>query len=215
MSSAKNKKQYKTIALALSLCVIFLWAMLGTGASLAWFNDTSTDTKNIFHVANFELAVSYKDEAGEWAPIDGATSVFDDDAIYEPGYAQVVYLKVENKGDCAFQFRTAVSVDKYTEAVNGFGQSFSLHEYLKFGAVFAESEQAAADKVTSRDDASQIATMKLSNYWDTVVTLEAGSVTYMAMVVYMPVEIGNESNYRGDVVPKIELGLIFNATQQA
>jgi predicted ribosomally synthesized peptide with SipW-like signal peptide len=212
---AKNKKQYKTIALALSLCVIFLWTMLGTGISLAWFNDTSTDTKNIFHVANFDLAVSYKDKSGEWIPVDGSTSVFDDDAIYEPGYAQVVYLKVENKGDCDFQFQSAVSVDKYTEAINRLGQPFSLHEHLKFGAVFSESEQAAADEVKDRDDASRIATMKLSNYWDKSTTIEAGGVTYMAMVVYMPIEIGNESNYYGDVIPKIELGLVFNATQQA
>jgi predicted ribosomally synthesized peptide with SipW-like signal peptide len=215
VSSEKNKTQVKTIALALSLCVIFLWALLGTGVSLAWFHDTSTETKNIFHVANFDLAVSYKDETGNWMPIDGSTSVFDDDAIYEPGYAQVVYLKIENKGDCAFQFQSAVSVDKYTEAVNGLGQPFSLHEHLKFGAVFAESEQAAAGKVQTRDDASKIATMKLSHYWEKSATLEAGGVTYMAMVVYLPVEVGNESNYRGDIVPKIELGLIFHATQQA
>jgi predicted ribosomally synthesized peptide with SipW-like signal peptide len=212
--AAKNQTKYKAIALALSLCVIFLWAMLGTGVSLAWFNDTSDDTKNIFHVANFDLAVSYKDKAGNWIPIDGSTSVFDDDAIYEPGYTQVVYLKVENKGDCAFNLRSAVSVDNYTEATNSFGKPFALHEHLKFGVVFAENEQTAIDEVAKSDAPTRIATMKLSQYWENSTTLEAGGVKYMAMVVYMPKEVGNESNYIGEVIPKIELGLIFSATQQ-
>ena len=214
MRAIKKKRQYKTIALALSLCVIFFWSLLCTGVSLAWFNDTSTDTKNIFHVANFDLSVSYKDKAGNWIPIDGNTSVFDDNAMYEPGYVQVVYLKIENKGDCAFRFQSAVSVDKYTEAINRYGKPFSLHEHLKFGAVFAKNEQSVIDEVGNRDAAHRIATMKLSNYWEESSIIEAGDVTYMALVVHMPKDVGNESNYTGDTMPRIELGLVFKATQQ-
>lgn len=36
----------------------------------------------------------------------------------------------------------------------------------------------------------------------------------MALVVRMPEEVGNEANYRGDDIPKVELGIIVKADQQ-
>ena len=44
--------------------------------------------------------------------------------------------------------------------------------------------------------------------------LEAKDTVYMAVIVCMPEEVGNEANYRGTVVPRVELGLIVSATQQ-
>ena len=34
-------RPYKKIALSLALCLLLIWGLLGTGASLAWFKDTS------------------------------------------------------------------------------------------------------------------------------------------------------------------------------
>ena len=214
MKPNAKKKPYKRIALALSLCAILIWALLGTGASLAWFTDTSEEVTNIFHVADFELSVSHRLDNGKWEPIDGKTDIFDDEALYEPGYVQVVYLKVENKGDRAFDFYTAVSVTDYTVATNVFGQHFHLQEYLKFGVAIADSEEAMEDKVATRDLAKEIARMKLSNYETDVAALEPGETAYMALVVRMPEEVGNEANYRGDVVPNVDLGIIVKADQQ-
>ncbi|MBQ8202988.1 MAG: hypothetical protein IJZ75_01750 [Clostridia bacterium] len=56
--------------------------------------------------------------------------------------------------------------------------------------------------------------MKLSNYATDEASLEAGKTVYMAIVVHMPEGIGNEANYRGDEIPKVELGIIATATQQ-
>lgn len=214
MSTTAKKKPYKRIALALSLCALLIWAILGTGASLAWFTDTSEEVTNIFHVADFELAVSHRLDNGTWEPIDGKTDIFDDEALYEPGYVQVVYLKVENKGDRAFDFYTAVSVTDYTVATNVFGQHFHLQEYLKFGVAIADSEEAMEQKVATRALANEIATMKLSNYSTDVAALEPGETAYMALVVRMPEEVGNEANYRGDVIPRVDLGIIVKADQQ-
>ena len=44
---AQKKKPFKKIALALSLCLILLWTVLGTGASLAWFTDTDEEVKKL------------------------------------------------------------------------------------------------------------------------------------------------------------------------
>lgn len=214
MSKVVNKK-YKKIALALSLSILIIWGILGTGASLAWFTDTSEEVTNIFHVANFELEVSHRLDDGSWESIDGKTDIFDDEALYEPGYVQVVYLKVENTGTVAFDFHTAVSVLSSNTAINKYGQEFWLHEYLKFGIAFADSESAMEDLVSTREKAVEIATMKLQNYdSDDVVSLDAGAVKYIALVVRMPKEVGDDANYRGDVIPKVELGLIVKADQQ-
>ena len=214
MSNPVKRKPYKRIALALSLCAIFIWAILGTGASLAWFTDTSEEVNNIFHFANFELAVSHRTDEGKWESIDGKTDIFDDDALYEPGYVQVVYLKIENKGDRAFDFYTAVSVTDYTAATNVYGQHFLLQDYLKFGIAVAETEAEMNEKVATRAQANEIATMKLSRYETDVAALGSGETAYMALVVRMPEEVGNEANYREGDIPRVELGIIVRADQQ-
>ena len=214
MRQSVKKKSYKRIALALSLCTILIWGLLGTGASLAWFSDTSEEVTNIFHIADFEIAVSHRLDNGTWELIDGNTKVFDDEALYEPGYVQVVYLKVENKGDRAFDFYTAVSVTDYTEATNVFGQPFQLHEYLKFGLSIADSEADMDAAVENRMLAKQIATRELSNYSTDIAVLEPGETGYIALVVRMPEEVTNEANYRGNAIPRVELGIIVKANQQ-
>ena len=80
MKRPAKKKPYKKIALAFSLCMVILWAVLGTGASLAWFTDTSETMTNIFHFGEFDLEVSHRTKDGKWETIDGKTEVFDDSA---------------------------------------------------------------------------------------------------------------------------------------
>ena len=60
MTEESNERAYKKLALVLSLSLIIVWMILGTGASLAWFTDTSEEVKNIFHVAEFDLEVSHR-----------------------------------------------------------------------------------------------------------------------------------------------------------
>ena len=214
MKKLANRKLYKRFAVIFSVCAILIWAVLGAGASLAWFSDTSEEITNIFHFGEFDLVVSHRTENGEWVEIDGNTSVFDNEALYEPGYVQVVYLMVENRGEVPFDFHTAVSVLDSSTATNAFGQKFWLHEHLKFGVAIADSENAMDAMVSTRENANAIATMKLQNYATDVASLEAGQVAYLALIVRMPEEVGNEANYRGDVVPKVELGIIVKAEQQ-
>ncbi len=213
MKQQHKKTPYKRIALVLSLCALIVWGILGTGASLAWFVDTSEEVTNIFHTANFDLEVSHRTDEYKWESIDAKTDIFDDEALYEPGYVQVIYLKVENKGDRAFDFYTAISVKGSTTAINVFGQKFWLHEHLKFGVAIAGSKAEMEEAVSSREKANAIATMKLQNYSTDVAPLAPGETAYLALVVRMPEEVGNEANYREDDIPKVELGIIVKAEQ--
>lgn len=209
----KKNKKYNKFALSLSMCLMIIWGILGTGTSLAWFTDTSPEVKNIFHIAEFDLVVSYKTPNGAYKEITADTPIFDDQALYEPGYMQVVYLKVENKGSVDFVYKTAVSVTDFTTAINVFGNEFWLQDYLKFGLAAAEDEADLSRKLSTRALAKAYMTEPLNNYSAQKALLKAGEDTYMALIVGMPEEVGNVANYRGDVVPRVELGVIVSASQ--
>lgn len=220
MSEKRRRKPYKRIALVLSLCAILASAILGTGASLAWFSDTSEDVENIFHFADFDVKVSYWDE-NVWKEIAANTKIFDENAIYEPGYVQVVYLKIENKGSVPFDFKTTVTPENYVEATNVYGEQFKLQDYLRFGLEFDVSATALEERTDTRDEAKAIATENLgvyfsnnSDYTTNESALGAGSTAYAALVVAMLETVGNEANYRGDDVPEVHLKIIVSASQQ-
>lgn len=208
-----NKKYYSRIALVLSIVALIAWGIMGTGASLAWFAD-SDEVKNIFHFAEFDLTVEYKDENGEYQDLEGTTELFDNGALYEPGYTQVVYFRITNNGTVPFDFKTAVSVTDYTPAANVFGQSFNLQDHLRFGLVTAKTESRLMELVDTRAEAAACATMALSNYSTEVAELGAKETVYMALVVRMPEEVDNVANYSGETIPRVELGVIVTATQQ-
>lgn len=207
-------KMYKKTALLLSVALMIIWSVMGTSTSLAWFTDTDDEVKNVFHFADFDWKVSHRLADGTWEQVEQTTKVFDDEALYEPGYVQVVYLKVENLGMMPFDCRTAVSISNYTEATNVFGQKFHLQDYLKFGVITASTEEKLFELVATRNLAEEIADMPLSNYATESASLTGGSTVYMALVVRMPKEVDNVANYREDVIPRVELGLIVSATQQ-
>ena len=209
-----KKTPYKRIAMALSLCALLFWGILGTGASLAWFTDTSPEINNIFHFANFDLTVSHRLTDGTWEEVNEKTEIFDKEALYEPGYTQVVYLKVKNNGTVPFRFDTAVNVNGCIKATNVFGQPFMLQEYLKFGLTTADTEAAMKNSVPNREAAVEIADEPLHNYYNSgSFELAPGAEKYIALVVRMPQEVGDVANYRGDTVPKLELGITVKADQ--
>lgn len=207
-------KIYRKIVLILGLCALLIWTVLGTGTSLAWFSDETPEINNIFHFADFEVEVSHLDDNGEWELIDGETDVFDDQALYEPGYVQVVYLKVKNVGDRAFTFSTAVNVNGCNKATNVFGQPLLLQEYLKFGALPDLSESDVKSGVPNRQKAIEIAKNPLHSY-DKIGTarLNPEEEAYLAIIVRMPEDVDNVANYRGTDVPTVELGITVKAEQ--
>lgn len=213
MSTVQKKKTHRKIALILSVCFLIVWACLGTGASLAWFSDTSPEVNNIFNFADFELEVSHRLEDGNWENVDSTTQIFDDEALYEPGYTQVVYLKVQNKGTVPFEYKTAVIVNDVTIATNVFGQRFNLQDYLRFGITVADSEADMDNSVANRELAKRLAVTELNDYTTQKATLNSGEAAYMALIVRMPEEVTNVANYRLTDIPTVDLGVVVTADQ--
>lgn len=213
-----NRKKWIKVSLALSACLFVLWWALGTGATLAWFSDTDT-VRNEFQIGLLKLDVSYKNDiVTEYTPLQGTTKAFNDQALYEPGYTQVVYLKIDNLGEVDFKYKVAVTVDKVIAGKNALGEDIYLPNYLRYGVVFAETEAELQEAVKSRLEARTQAL----NDWGTLgtwseispYTFEAGEAPhYAALIIYMPEKVGNVANYRGAIAPSVELGITVFAQQ--
>ena len=208
-----NKKQIKKIAFVLSLCLFVVWGVLGTGASLAWFSDTTPNLKNVFHISDFDLKVEYKAADGNWYDLQENTELFKKDALYEPGYTEIVYLKVKNNGDMPFNWHTAVRVYKYTEGINKEGASFKLQDHLLFGIAEDTSLDTLEEKVSTRYLTRAIATEELNDYSTEVARLNDGDTRYIAIVVRMPEEVTNVANYKPPHQPEVHLSVIVSASQ--
>lgn len=220
-----DQKKWRKTALALSAFLFVLWWALGTGATLAWFSDVET-VRNEFRIGTLDLDVSYKNDAStKYNDLKGATEVFYDKALYEPGYTQVVYLKIDSDGDVDFKYKVAVTVVGSEPGISILGTPIYLNEYLQYGVVFAETEAALKEMVQSRLDAKEYAEIDGSSLgtWSPIspYTFEVQKnvenpeyAHYAALIVYMPEEVGNAANYcRGSQVPKVELGITVFAQQ--
>lgn len=204
---------YKKIALVLSLCALIVWGFLGAGTSLAWFADTSPEINNIFHFANFDLDVYHQLTNGSWIEVTDQTELFDKNARYEPGYVQVVYLRVDNNSDCDFLFQTAVNVNGYDPAINVFGQTFKLQDHLRFGITISATPEEMKNSVATRALAAEVAQVRPHNYDPKATPLKAGKSAYVALVLRMPEEVTNIANHQGDKFPTVELGITVRADQ--
>ena len=210
-----KRRIFTKTALALSVCLMIIWCILGTGSSIAWFVDESPEIRNNFNFAEFKLVVSHKTENG-YEEVESNTKIFDDEALYEPGYVQVVYLKIENKGTVGFNYDLAVvpNLQTIVRAKNVYGQDIYLPEFLKFGVVFADTEAELTQKLETRDLAEQQATAALSSYTSKPDNLQAGREAFAAVIVRMPEEVGNAANYRDNKPPCVELGITVQAMQE-
>ena len=212
-----KRKKWRKAALALSGCLFVVWWALGTGATLAWFSDVET-VRNEFQIGLLDLDVSYKNDIiTEYTPLKGATEVFYDEALYEPGYTQVVYLKIDNNGDVDFNYKVSVTVEKFTNGKNAWGEEIYLPNYLRYGVVFAEKESELREQVKSRLNSRVHATNEwgMLGTWSKVspYVFEAEEDShYAALIIYMPEEVGNAANYRV-FEPKVELGITVFAQQ--
>lgn len=204
-------------AMILSVCLLALWAILGTSTTIAWFTDTTPATKNTFTIGELNLDVFYKNDiVTDYTPVEADTSIFNYQALYEPGYTQVVYLRVENNGEIAFNYKVSVDRYSYVDSVNVLGGTLHLPKYLRIGVMFGADEAKLTREVArALADKETMDVLLLNQYSKTdSQTVPAGGERYVALIVFMPEETGNEANYMtGAKVPKVELGLTVFAQQ--
>ena len=211
MTQSKRTKR----ALLASVMAVLLCAAMLIGTTFAWFTDSVTSGRNTIVAGNLDVELEYatatEGTLGGWTSVNDATDLFGD-GLWEPGYAQVVYLRVRNAGTLALRYQLSMNILSETTGVNVDGQTFNLSDELQYGAVLNQSvpfanRDVAIDAVTSP---VALSTPYASGEMHLAANAEP---QYLALVVYMPKTVGNEANYRGDAVPTIELGVNLLATQ--
>ena len=200
-----------------SLIMMILWAIMCTGTTIAWFTDTTPAQKNTFLIGYLDLDVYYKNDlVDDYTLLDSETPVFNDQALYEPGYTQVVYLRIDNNGEIDFNYKLSVDRNSYHDSISTLGTTLHLPKYLRFGVIFAEDEPTLTRKTAQALTEPETMEALLLNQYSKVdtETVQPGGSRYAALIVFMPEYIGNEANYKtGADMPWVKLGLTVYAQQ--
>lgn len=231
MRKAKTTKRALLLsALSLLMCVSML-----VGSTFAWFTDSVTSGRNKIVAGNLDVVLEYKtDWADAWKPVDKNTKLFKEGALYEPGYTEIVYLRVSNAGSLALKYNLMVDITDEKTSTNVLEETFKLSDYLEIGTycqdeynygfnyadiLFPAMFGTRAAAIDSINSASGSGFAKLSTA-DSVVKSNgpvlAGDKTaqVMALVLTMPETVGNEANHKtGVAAPEVELGVSLVATQ--
>ena len=210
MSKSKSiKSGLLTSAVALILCVAML-----VGTTFAWFTDSVTSANNVIQSGNLDIVLEYWD-GDSWEDVAGKSDILTN-TLWEPGVAEVAYLRVANAGSLALKYQLGINIVSETAGVNVAGDEFLLSDYLQFGVVEGVNGETGA--YADRDAAVDAVTnaKALNAGYTKADSLAANTApVYLALVVYMPTEVGNVANHNGTNVPVINLGINVLATQVA
>ena len=206
-----TKRALLTSVMALAMCVVML-----VGTTFAWFTDTASTGVNKIVAGNLDVKLMYSTDMVEWKEATDQAKLFDDNALWEPGYTQVVYLKVVNAGNLALKYEAGFSKN-YTSnrGKNVNGDWYRVDNYLKIGTAETETKFANREAVWAAVAATEKTLSKdvmLTNGW---ITLKAGEESApFAVAIYMPTSVGNEANASKNRPSKVTgLGIEVRATQ--
>ena len=206
-----TKRALLTSVMALVMCVVML-----VGTTFAWFTDTASTGVNKIQAGNLDVELMYSTDMQRWTEATEQTKLFDDNALWEPGYTQVVYLKVVNAGNLALKYEAGFSKN-YTSnrGKNVNGDWYRVDNYLKIGTAETTTKFENREDVWSAIAATEKTLAKdvmLTNDWVTLKAREESKP--FAVAIYMPTSVGNEANASRRRPSSVSgLGIEVRATQ--
>ena len=130
-----NTKSTKRALLASVMAMLLCFSML-LGTTFAWFTDSVTSTNNVITSGNLDIELYYvNDDVEKWTKVDSDTNVFKLNTLWEPGYTEVVYLKIVNEGDLSLKYQLGINVVAETIGTNVYGQPLKLSDYIEFDVI--------------------------------------------------------------------------------
>lgn len=221
MRQEKKVGGTKRALLTSVLALVLSLAMLA-GSTFAWFTDTVSTGVNRIVSGNLDVGLQYwgvgEDGQKRWLTAENSEELFDKNALWEPGYTQIVYLKVENNGNLALTYAMQITPVHETVGVNVDGEEFKLSDYIKFGwttfTADGDGAPVALDREAAQTGVGGGAQLGTTLHRQAAEPMEAGAEELVALVAWMPENVGNEANY-STVQPTIELSLKVLATQAA
>ena len=217
MRQEKKVGGTKRALLTSVLALVLSLAMLA-GTTFAWFTDTASTGVNRIVSGNLDVGLEYWDKESGWLDAEDSKDLFDENALWEPGYTQIVYLKVKNNGNLALTYAMQITPVHETVGVNVDGEEFKLSDYIKFGwtafTVDGTGTPVALGREAAQTGVGDGAQLGTTLHRQAAEPMEAGAEELVALVAWMPEDVGNEANY-STVQPTIELSLKVLATQAA
>lgn len=221
MRQEKKVGGTKRALLTSVLALVLSLAMLA-GSTFAWFTDTASTGVNRIVSGNLDVGLQYwgvgENGQKKWLTAENSEDLFDENALWEPGYTQIVYLKVKNDGNLALTYAMQITPVHETVGVNVDGEEFKLSDYIKFGwtafTVDGTGAPVALGREAAQTGVGDGAQLGKTLHRQTAEPMEAGAEELVALVAWMPEDVGNEANY-STVQPTIELSLKVLATQAA
>ena len=203
----KKRALFKSVV-SLILCISMLMS-----TTFAWFTDNVSSGNNMIAAGNLDIEMEYLNADGDWEKVNESTEVLDKNALWEPGYTEVAYLKIKNAGDLALKYALGIHVIDEIGSINIDDQPFKLSDHIKFGVVETETEVTYADRDDARNALTASKTIS-QGFSSEYVLEEKDDVRYATLVVFMPEETTNVANYKtGATPPEIKLGIELLATQ--
>lgn len=218
MRQEKKVGGTKRALLTSVLALVLSLAMLA-GSTFAWFTDTASTGVNRIVSGNLDVGLQYWGGAESgWLTAENSEDLFDKNALWEPGYTQIVYLKVKNNGNLALTYAMQITPVHETVGVNVDGEEFKLSDYIKFGwtpfTVDGDGTPVALDREAAQTGVGDGAQLGTTLHRKAAEPMKASAEELVALVAWMPENVGNEANY-STVQPTIELSLKVLATQAA
>lgn len=218
MRQEKKVGGTKRALLTSVLALVLSLAMLA-GSTFAWFTDTASTGVNRIVSGNLDVGLEYWGGAESgWLTAENSEDLFDKNALWEPGYTQIIYLRVANNGNLALTYAMQITPVRETVGVNVDGEEFKLSDYIKFGwmtfTVDGAGAPVALDREAAQTGVGEGAQLGTTPHRQAAEPMAADAKELVALVAWMPENVGNEANY-STVQPTIELSLKVLATQAA
>ena len=218
MRQEKKVGGTKRALLTSVLALVLSLAMLA-GSTFAWFTDTASTGVNRIVSGNLDVGLEYWGGAESgWLTAENSEDLFDKNALWEPGYTQIIYLRVANNGNLALTYAMQITPVRETVGVNVDGEEFKLSDYIKFGwtafTVDGDGAPVALDREAAQTGVGDGAQLGTTLHRQAAKPMAADAKELVALVAWMPEDVGNEANY-STVQPTIELSLKVLATQAA
>ena len=221
MSKKTTRKALLGSVLALVLCVAML-----VGSTFAWFTDSVTSGRNTIQSGNLDAVLEYSKDGNTWTAVDANTPIFKDEALYEPGYTDVAFLRVSNNGSLAFKYQLALSIVEETPGINVYGDEFKLSDHLEVVTYHQDEYSSGANywellrpvmfstREATLANAKFVYDLETNTILGTDLPVLAGEQTSQIWVIAlnMPTTVGNEANHNG-TAPSIMFGVDLVATQ--
>jgi predicted ribosomally synthesized peptide with SipW-like signal peptide len=220
-----NKSASKKTLIA-SAAAVSLSALLFAGTTYAWFTDSASSAVSTIQSGNLDVNLlkgtvtkEISEDTNEetttikYTSVGANDLVFDNVDTWEPGYATVQYLRVENKGSLALEYKLTVDITNNKTGISVNKDVIDLTTVLKAAIVPADAAYANRAEAIKAAEANGAVTLdKLASATGQLLAGDTGYKDY-AVIIYMPETVDNSANHNGTDIPSVKLGVTVDAKQ--